>query len=105
MSMFQVTGQVVHVYDAPEMVSKETGEVTRESRPKVQLIGDLPLPNGQSRYDLVTLSVIDKEEWIALRGKHVSVSLGMFSPAKGQIVFFIPKGCSPRPLVAQGATQ
>jgi len=96
MSMFQVTGQVVHVFDAPEVVSKETGEVTRDSRPKVQLIGDIPLSNGETRYDLVTLSIDDKTDWEPLRGKKISVPLGLFAPAKGSIVYFIPKGCRPR---------
>lgn len=105
MSMFQVTGQVVHVFDAPPTVSKDTGEVTRESRPKVQMIGDIPLPNGQSRYDIVTLTVEDKAEWAALQGRRVAVPLGMFAPSKGNILYFIPKGCHPRPVEALGATQ
>ena len=105
MSMFEVTGQVVHVFDAPEMVNKETGEVTRESRPKVQLIGDIPLQNGQARYDLVTLSADTKEEWDLLKGQRVAVPLGMFAPSKNNIVYFIPKGCHPRPLEGLGGAQ
>lgn len=105
MSMFQVTGQVVHVFDAPATVNKDTGEVTRESRPKVQMIGDIPLPNGQLRYDIVTLTVEDKAEWADLQGHRVAVPLGMFSPSKGNILYFIPKGCHPRPVEALGATQ
>lgn len=105
MSMFQVTGQVVHVFDAPEVLNKETGEVTRESRPKVQLIGDIPLPNGQARFDMVTLSVEDKADWEALKGQRVAVPLGMFAPSKNNIVYFIPKGCRPRSLGASGGVQ
>lgn len=108
MSMFQVTGKVVHIYDAPEVVNKETGEITRESRPKVQLIGDIPLPNGQSRYDMVSLTVDSKDEWEALRNQHVAVPLGMFAPSKNNIVYFIPKGCHPRIIGAStvsGGTQ
>ena len=63
--MFQVSGQVVHVFDAPQVTNKQTGEVTRGEQPKVQLVGDLPLPNGQQRYDIITLTVEDKAEWIA----------------------------------------
>lgn len=97
MSMFQVSGQVVHVYDAPQVVDKQTGEITREEKPKVQIVGDLPLPNGQLRYDIITLSVEDKTEWEALQGRRIAVPLGFFAPSKGNIVYFIPKGCHPRP--------
>lgn len=105
MSMFQVTGQVVHVYDAPEVVDKETHKVTREEKPKVQLIGDLPLPNGQARYDLVTLSVEDKAEWEALQGQQITVPVGMFAPSKNMIIYFIPKGCHPCLVEPLGAMQ
>ena len=37
--------------------------MTRGEQPKVQLVGDLPLPNGQQRYDIITLTVEDKAEW------------------------------------------
>lgn len=101
MSMFQVTGEVVHIYDAPESVDRQTGEVKQKEKPKVQLIGDIPLPNGQQRCDMITLTVEDKTEWQALRGQRVSVPLGFFSPAKGTIVYFIPRGCHPRTLAAR----
>lgn len=102
MSMFQVSGQVVHVFDAPQVTNKQTGEVTRGEQPKVQLVGDLPLPNGQQRYDIITLTVEDKAEWEALQGQRVTVPLGFFAPSKNTIVYFIPKGCHPRPVVASG---
>ena len=105
MSMFQVTGQVVHVYDAPALVDKETLKVTREEKPKVQIIGDVPLPNGQQRYDMITLTVDDKTEWEALQGQRVTVPLGFFAPSKNTIIYFIPKGCHPRPVGPTGATQ
>lgn len=95
MSMFQVTGKVLHVFDAPGRTDKDTGEITQGEKPKVQILGDLPLPNGQKRYDMITLTCDDKRDFEALRGKDVSVPLGMFSPSKGSIVFFIPKGAKP----------
>lgn len=105
MSMFQVTGLVLHTYDAPAAVDKKTGEVTREEKPKVQLIGDIPLPNGQARYDMITLSCEDRAEFEALKGRKVSIPLGMFAAGKDQLVYFIPKGCHPAPLGGQEAAQ
>lgn len=105
MSMFQVSGQVVHVYDAPQTIDKQTGEVKREEKPKVQIVGDMPLPNGQLRYDIITLTVENKDEWKALQGRRITVPLGLFAPSKGSIVYFIPKGCHPRPLEGLEGTQ
>ncbi|MER2511037.1 MAG: hypothetical protein ABTQ25_01245 [Nitrosomonas ureae] len=102
MSMFQISGRVMHVYDAPARKNEETGELGDE-KPKVQMIGDLPLPNGQVRFDLVTLSIDDKSVWEQLRGQLVSVALGIFAPAKGQVIYFIPKGCVPRRLTAEAS--
>lgn len=104
MSMFQVTGQVVHIYDAPARADKETGDVGAE-KPKVQIVGDIPLPNGQQRYDIITLTVQDKLEWQGLQGRRVAVPLGFFAPARGNIVYFIPKGCHPRLLDVVGDAQ
>lgn len=105
MSMFQVSGVVLHTYDSPASVDKRTGEITREEKSKVQLLGDIPLPNGQFRCDMITLSCEDKREFEALKGRKVVVPLGMFSPAKDQIIYFIPKGAHPRLLDAAGAVQ
>lgn len=105
MSMFQVSGLVLHVYDAPSLVDKKTGEVTREEKPKVQLLGDIPLPNGQFRCDMITLTCEDRAEFEALKGRKVTVPLGMFAPAKEQIIYFIPKGAHPVVLGASGASQ
>ena len=104
MSMFQVSGVVLHVYDAPAMTDKKTGEVTREEKPKVQLLGDIPLPNGQARFDMITLTCEDRAEFEELKGRKVTVPLGMFAPAKEQIIYFIPKGAHPAIVEGQGAT-
>ena len=94
MSMFQVTGKVLHVYQDADRTDKDTGEVTK-GRPKVQILGELPLENGQTKHDMITLSVDRKADYEQLVGSRISVPLGMFAPAKGQIVYFIPKGGKP----------
>lgn len=102
MSMFQVTGQVLHVYQDPDRSDKETGEVIK-GRPKVQILGELPLENGQTKHDMITLSVDRKADYEPLVGSRISVPLGMFSPAKGQIAYFIPKGGKPA-VITPGAS-
>lgn len=100
LSMFSVSGMVMNVFDAPEVVNKETGEVTREEKPKVQIMGNIPQSNGQIKFGLADFSIEDKDEWMALRGERVVVPIGMFAAAKNTLILYIPKGCHPAPLGA-----
>lgn len=93
-SMFTVTGQVLKTFVQPGQVDKATGEVG-ESSIKVQIMGEMPVQGGDSRLDLITLTVQDKPAYDALEGKRVRVPLGFFAPQKGTIVYFIPKGSKP----------
>jgi hypothetical protein len=93
-SMFTVTGQVLKTFIQPGRVDKETAEVG-ESSVKVQIMGEMPVQGGESRLDLITLTVESQKTYDELKGKRVRVPLGFFAPQKGNIVYFIPKGASP----------
>lgn len=93
-SMFTVTGQVLKTFIQPGQVDKETGEVGKPSV-KVQIMGEMPVQGGESRLDLITLTVENKQTYEDLKGKAVRVPLGFFAPQKGNIVYFIPKGATP----------
>lgn len=93
-SMFTVTGQVLKTFIQPGRVDKETGE-TSESSVKVQIMGEMPVQGGESRLDLITLTVENQKTYADLAGKRVRVPLGFFAPQKGNIVYFIPKGSQP----------
>jgi hypothetical protein len=95
-SMFSITGQVVNTFEAPGRAANEkAGTEAQEAKPKVQILGEMPVPGGQKRVELVTLTCEDQTVYDALRGQTVSVPLGIFAPAKGQIIYFIPKGSVP----------
>lgn len=94
MSMFQISGVVLHLFDAPGRVDKETGAVD-DDKPKVQLLGEIPQRNGQAKFDVITLTCHNPSDFDGLKGKRVVVPLGMFSPSKGNIVYYIPQGCKP----------
>jgi len=94
LSMFTVTGQVLKTYVQEGSIDKETGKKFDDSF-KVQIMGEIPLSGGQSRFDVITMTVEDRKLYDDLEGKKIRVSLGFFSPAKGQIVYFIPKGSAP----------
>lgn len=94
LSMFTVTGQVLKVFNQPGQVDKQTGEIGKSSV-KVQIMGEMPVQGGDSRFDMITLSVDNAKAYADLQGKRVRVPLGFFSPQKGNIVYFIPKGAQP----------
>lgn len=92
--MFTVMGKVVHVFDQPGRLDKETGETTPDSV-RLQMMGQMPVPNGETRLDLITVKVEDKETYEKLKGKDIRLPVGAFSPSKGQIIYFVPKGSRP----------
>lgn len=91
MSMFTVTGEVRNVYHQPGATDKETGEI-KPGSDKVQILGDVPVQGGGSKLDLITLTIPEGMDFKPFLKRTVSVPLGFFSPAKGSIVCFIPKG-------------
>lgn len=88
--MFALCGQVLNVFVQAGGVSKATGE-EYEARDKVQLLGELPLQDGQKRMELVTLTVDDARPFEAVKGKRVRVPVGFFASGKN-VQFYIPKG-------------
>lgn len=91
MSMYTITGKVMHVFDRE--VKDDKGEA--DVKHKVQLIGQIPVPGGETRYDLVDLTCESRDDYRPLVGKTITVALGFFSPAKGQVIHYIPKGAKP----------
>ena len=97
--MFQLTGQVVHVFESPKGVNKNTGE-EYGGQDKVQILGDLALPNGDTRKEMVTLTTDQAETLKKAVGRSVVAPVGFFA-VKGTVVYFIPKGAE---IKLQGAT-
>lgn len=91
--MFTLCGQVVNVYVQPGGVSKKTGEVF-DPKDKVQIMGQIPLPEGGHKLDLVTLNVEDGKVFEALNGKLVRVPVGVYSLNRS-VGYFIPQGARP----------
>ena len=94
MSMFTVMGKVVHVFDQLGRVDKETGEKLPDSV-RLQMMGEMPVDGGDSRLDLITVKVENKETYEKLKGKDIRLPVGAFAPSKGQIIYFVPKGSLP----------
>jgi hypothetical protein len=91
MSMFTVTGEVRNVFYQPGQLDKETGTLKPGSN-KVQVLGEMPVNGGGSKEDLITLTIPEGMDFEPLKKRLVRFPLGFFSPAKGAITYFIPKG-------------
>lgn len=95
-AMLTLCGSVAHVFHAPGGIDSKTGEAY-EGGARVQLMAQVPLKNGEAKYDLVTLSTDSPEAFQALKGKYVRVPVGAY-PMKGGVGFFCLKGQKPEPL-------
>lgn len=97
-SMFTVTGRVLKTFIQQGQVDKETGVMGKPSV-KVQLMGEMPVSGGETKLDLITLTVENQKTYDDLKNKQIRVPLGFFAPQKGNIVYFIPKGSEPEIVV------
>lgn len=84
--MFSITGTLVHTYRAPLRRGADANEVEKD---RIQILGDIPLANGETRKDLVNITVPDVRKYEGEEGTIITVAVGVFAPAKGQILYFI----------------
>jgi hypothetical protein len=88
LSMLTLTGVVTHTFEAPKGVNKEGKDYGGGD--KVQLLCNIPLPNGEYRVDVVTLGTDQVAYFKDRIGKNVSLPVGAF-PAGKAVQFFILK--------------
>lgn len=94
MSMLMMNGQLLNMFVSPKGVNKNGDEYGGQD--KVQILGDVPLPNGEIRKEMFTLSTHDASTFREYQGKDISVPVGAIANGKA-ITFFIPKGAQPLP--------
>ncbi len=87
--MFTLNGQIIHVYVSPKGKNKDGEEYGGQD--KVQILGDLPLPDGQTRKEMVTFTT-DQGTELDKAISHSVVAPVAFWAKAGVIVHFIPKG-------------
>lgn len=92
MSMLRITGQLINVFEKPATV-RDGKELA--AKPQVQIMGNIALPNGENRMELITLSTDDPQAFSQFKAKEVSVPVGVFAPSKGSIIYYIPRGSKP----------
>ena len=92
--MLQLTGKVINVFTQQGGKGKDGTEY--EDRHKVQLMGEVALPNGDIKMDLMDLTINDLGDWHEMQGKDISIDIGAFAPSKGNIIYFVSKGSKPK---------
>lgn len=97
--MLQISGKVMNVFTVDAGKDKDGKDY--DERSKVQLMGSVALPNGDTKLDLMDLTVDDVSVWFGLTGKRISIDIGAFAPSKGNIVYFVRKGAKPKLQVSE----
>lgn len=92
--MLQITGKVINVFTVEAGKGKDGTEYAE--RHKVQLMGEVALPNGDVKMDLMDLTIQDLGDWNEMQGKDISIDIGAFAPSKGNIIYFVSKGSKPQ---------
>ena len=92
--MLQIAGKVINLVTIDGGKDKEGNEIAEKH--KVQLLGNVALPSGDTKHDLMDLSVENLSDWVGLQGKDVAIDIGAFAPSKGNIVYFVRKGAKPQ---------
>lgn len=101
MSMLLLCGTVMNTFEAPKGVNKTTGEAYG-GKPRVQIMAENELQNGEKRLDLVNLTVEDQTSFDSLKGQRVAVPVGAFIN-NGAVAFYVVKGAKPQRLAAAAA--
>lgn len=91
--MLTLRGQVVNLFETPKGVNRDGNEYGGNTQ--VQLMADVPLPNGHVRREIVTLRCDCPEDFNNYLNEWVEVPVGAFAPAKNQLVFFMRRGSRP----------
>ena len=88
--MLNLTGVLINTYKAPAYVSKDAEKDAEkpEDKDKLQILGNVGLKNGETRKDLLTVTVKNIQDYEGLEGSEISVPVGAFAPSKGSIIFF-----------------
>lgn len=103
MSMLSVTGNLMKVFTSDKGVSKKTGE-EYGGQSKIQIMGEIPLQSGETKFEMLELSTHDKDYFAGLENKKISIPVGAFGSGK-DVIFFIPKGSKPQLVQSQVVTK
>jgi hypothetical protein len=88
--MIKLEGTIINVFTQQGGTDKKTGDAF-EDRDKIQLMGELELPNGDIKHELINLSVDDGKHYESLKNQRVSIPCGDIASVLN-FIFFVTKG-------------
>jgi hypothetical protein len=91
--MLELTGKIVNIFKTQAGVGKD-GKAY-EARDKIQLMGEMPLPDGGIKLEMVDLSVEDVSPYVSLKDDRVRVSVGVMASGARSVTFYVRKGSKP----------
>ena len=91
--MIKLEGTIINVFTQQGGTSKKTGEAFAD-RDKIQLMGELELPNGSIKHELIDLTVENGKEYESLKNKRVSIPCGALASGRN-VIFYVAKGAKP----------
>lgn len=86
--MLTLRGTLVHVYTKP---AKNGANYSTEEKDKIQLLADVPLENGETRKELVTLTVANAQEYRGREMEELSLPVGVMAMGKNSLIFYVAK--------------
>ena len=92
--MIKLEGTIINVFTQQGGTSKKTGEAFSD-RDKIQLMGELELPNGSIKHELIDLTVENGKEYESLKNKRVSIPCGALASGRN-VIFYVAKGATPK---------
>lgn len=89
--MLTLKGRLINKFVTPksERDGKEIG-----GQDKVQILGEVSLPNGEVRMDMFTLTTHNASDFNEMDNSEIRVPIGLFA-AGSKITYYIPKGSVP----------
>lgn len=93
-SMFTIAGVVQNIYAQRSEKFDKTD--------KVQILGQIPIPDGGFRYDLVTLTIKEGLDFRQYLNQAIRLPFGFFQSG-GKNILFIPRGAAIESIAADPA--
>jgi hypothetical protein len=91
--MLELTGKLANIFKTQAGVGKDGKSY--DAKDKIQLMGEMPLPDGGIKLEMVTLGVDDISPYVSLKDERVRVSVGVMASGGHAVQFYVRRGSKP----------
>ena len=93
--MINLEGTIINVFLLSKAVKTKKLVKLFADRDKIQLLGELELPNGDKKNELIDLTVENGKAYENLKNKRVSIPCGALASGRN-VIFYVAKGATPK---------